>query len=344
MMGAVLSDDAAIRPSPAYSSVLITGAAGFVGSRACRLLRDSGTRIVAVDNLYVGLPLPKPDAMITSIEADIRDRAKIAAIIKEHSPQAVLHLAAVHHIPTCEREPWLALDVNIMGTQSLLEAIENSDCAGIVMASSGAVYDWSEGSLDEAASPLKARDVYATSKLTNEYQLETWAHRSGRYAKAARLFNTIGPNDPNGHLIPDIINQLSASSSRRRVVKLGNVKPRRDYIFVEDAAAGFVRILQGLSHGQPYETFNLCRGEEYSVDELVGLMGTLMGVDFEIESDPSRFRKVDRLSQLGDPSKMARVFGWSASFTLKEALAQILQDAGFEVDEARLDRATPATD
>jgi UDP-glucose 4-epimerase len=320
-----------------FGIVLVTGAAGFVGSRACAILRKLGVKVIAVDNLYVGLPLPKSDEMITSIEADIRDRETLRAIFKDHSPQAVLHLAAVHHIPTCEREPSLAFDTNIMGTQCLLEAIEASDCMGIVMASSGAVYDWSDGMLLEATSPLRACDVYATSKLTNEYQLETWTHRKDRRAHAGRLFNTIGTNDPNGHLIPDIITQLSKSSSGNCTIKLGNTKPKRDYIFVDDAAAGFVNILGGIPKGDAFETFNLSRGEEFSVAELVDLIGTLMGVDVTIEPDPSRFRKVDRLSQLGDPSKMEKRFGWRARYALRDALAKILSEAGYSVGKSVLE-------
>lgn len=316
--------------------VLVTGAAGFIGSRVCAALRRQGVRVVALDNLSVGLPLPKSDELTVAIAGDIRDRALLAEIFAEGRPSAVLHLAAVHHIPTCEREPTLAFDVNVMGTQYLLEAIEKSEnCLGLAMASSGAVYDFSEGPLNETASPLRARDVYATTKLTNEYQLETWAGRHGRRAHVGRLFNTIGTNDPNAHLIPDVLRQVDVATQKHVRIRLGNAKPRRDYIFVEDAAAGFVNILSGLDLGGDFEAFNICRGEEFSVVELVEAIGALLNREIVIETDPTRFRKVDRLSQLGDASKMAKWFDWRAQVPFEEALARILRANGYQVTEAK---------
>jgi UDP-glucose 4-epimerase len=291
------------------------------------MLAESGHDVIALDNLSVGLPLPKASDNLIPIQADIRDSAAMRAIVAEHRPQSVLHLAAVHHIPTCERKPSLALDVNVMGTQSLLEAIEETDCTGIVMASSGAVYDWKDGSLSEASTPLSAFDVYSTTKLTNEYQLAAWGKRFGKKVRLGRLFNTIGAHDPNGHLIPDIMDQIDGNSDQRCVIKLGNIETRRDYIYVDDAARGFIALLADLSSDSSIDIYNICRGEDYTVADLVKLIGELVGVEIEISVDPSRIRKVDRMQQLGDPSKIAARTGWRAQFGLREALSRILAES-----------------
>lgn len=307
---------------------MVTGAAGFVGTRVCKQLRALGVGVVALDNLSVGKDFPEPGADLVTVEADIRDRAAMKAAIADHRPEAVLHLAAVHHIPTCEAQPYLALDTNVMGTQSLLEAIEESDCAGLVIASSGAVYDWSEDKLVEDMSPLGARDVYATSKLANEYQIASWAHRKGKRAHAVRLFNVIGSNDPNGHLIPDILGQIAGGAGDTQIIRLGNTKPRRDYIFVDDAATGFIKVLGGLAAGPVTDVFNLSRGEEFSVADIVEILAAFLGRNVKIELDPSRVRKVDRLSQLGDLTKLQERFGWRPGYALKDSLAQIVREAG----------------
>ncbi len=103
-----------------YSCVLVTGAAGFVGSRLLARLSASGTHVIALDDQSVGLPLPQVSEFVTPVLADIRNRNLMRAVFNDHRPQAIVHLAALHHIPTCEANPHLALDINVMGTQILL--------------------------------------------------------------------------------------------------------------------------------------------------------------------------------------------------------------------------------
>src|SRR5262245_35287580 len=219
-----------------FQSVLVTGGAGFIGTRVVARLRRRHIRTIVVDNGYVGLPLPAPENDLIPLKIDIRDRAALASVLSEHRPGSIVHLAAVHHIPTCEREPHLALDVNVLGTQSLLDAAAEVVVKNIVFASSGAVYKWENGPLDETRTRTDATDVYSISKLTNEYQLACWAGRVGARAHIARVFNTIGEGDPNGHLIPDILAQLSRQND---VVRLGNITPKRDYIDDDDVAEVF---------------------------------------------------------------------------------------------------------
>ncbi|WP_164549848.1 NAD-dependent epimerase/dehydratase family protein, partial [Altericroceibacterium xinjiangense] len=201
-----------------FRTVLITGGAGFIGSRAVPLLREKGVNVIVVDNGYVGLPLPQPADGIVPVEVDIRNQQEITDVLMEHRPDAILHLAAVHHIPTCEREPHLAFDVNVLGTQALLDAAAAAGVKNIVFASSGAVYRWDDGPLSEDTTLTGATDVYSITKLANEYQLAGWAGRTGSRVHMARLFNTIGTNDPNGHLIPDILGRVDKRDSQSRLV------------------------------------------------------------------------------------------------------------------------------
>lgn len=313
-----------------YRNVLVTGGAGFIGSRVVPRLNARGVQQIVVDNGYVGLPLPEASDGIVPISADIRDTEAMRAIMAEHKPQAILHLAAVHHIPTCEAKPHLALDANVMGTQSLLDAAAAEGVRDIVFTSSGAVYQWESGPLEEATTPTGATDVYSISKLAGEYQVAGWAGRTGGRAHIGRLFNTIGTGDPNGHLIPDLLDQLSTGASEV-TVKLGNTKPKRDYIHVDDVADAFVALLEGLPEGEAVEYFNICSGQEASVAELVGLMGELLGVSVNIETDPARIRKIDRVQQLGAPGRIAARRGWRAKRDLRSALTEIMTHLGHNV-------------
>jgi UDP-glucose 4-epimerase len=321
----------AFRPAkPPFSTVLVTGAAGFIGARVVRLLEDLGCRVIALDNGYVGLPLPPASALTIPVSVDLRDRAALKRVFAEHQPQAVIHLAAVHHIPTCERDPHLAFDVNVMGTQSLLEALETMPDASLnlVFASSGAVYAWDDGPLNETRTMTGANDVYSITKLTNEYQINGWAQRRGARTRIARLFNTIGNGDPNGHLIPDILTQIT-DGGEVATVRLGNTKPKRDYIYVDDVASGFVTMLSHMLNGPPSDVSNLCTGQELNVAELVNIMGDILGKRIKIETDASRLRKVDRLQQLGDPTKLQSETGWAPAWSAREALSAIIDGLGY---------------
>jgi nucleoside-diphosphate-sugar epimerase len=269
------------------------------------------------------LLLPQASDFVTPVLADIRNRNLMRTVFADYKPQAIIHLAALHHIPTCEANPYLALDINVMGTQILLEEAAHADTKDVILASSGAVYDWANGALCEETSPLRARDIYATTKLSNEYQLFTWADRTGGRGHVARIFNIVGLNDPNGHLIPDILKQLDQAGSGEAVINLGNIKPKRDYIYVDDVAAGLFAMLNGLTDGSSQDVFNLCTGNELSVADLVYLLGDIVGVKVRIEQDPARMRKIDRLQQLGKPDKMKSQYGWVAEYDIRDALTII---------------------
>lgn len=320
-------------PRPPFERVLLTGAAGFIGSRVIPILRAMDIMVIALDNEYVGIPLPPAEPGLAVVNADLRDADAVAAAFAAHRPDAILHLAAVHHIPTCERKPHLAFDVNVMGTQVLIDAAAEAGVRNMVMASSGAVYQWMDGPLDEQATPTGATDVYSITKLANEYQVGGWADRVDGRAHMVRLFNTIGSGDPNGHLIPDILAQI-AGDAEQPVIRLGNTVPKRDYIYVDDVAAGFVAALANLPNGPARDTFNLCTGQEMSVAGLVELLGKIMGKHVVIETDPARIRKIDRLQQLGDPARLQAATGWAPVWTLEDALRQIVTDLGYTAQPA----------
>lgn len=315
------------RPFP-FSKIMVTGGAGFIGSRVVSMLERMEVQQVVVDNLYVGIPLPAANQFIIPVNADIRDADVMDALMLEHRPEAILHLAAVHHIPTCEANPALALDVNITGTQVVLDAAAKAGVRHFVFTSSGAVYQWRDGFLVEDETETGYSDVYSLTKLSGEYLTQNWSNRTGGRAHVGRLFNTIGTGDPNGHLIPDLMQQLGAGASSV-TVKLGNTKPKRDYIHVEDVAQAFIALLAGVGEGEPVEYFNICSGEEISVAELVELIADLLGVAVTIETDPQRVRKIDRLQQLGSPAKINSRRHWRATKPIRIALTEIMRDLGY---------------
>jgi UDP-glucose 4-epimerase len=300
----------------------VTGGAGMIGRRLVSRLAGRGIAVAVVDDLSSGLAMPAA-ATITH-QCDIREGSEMFALMRDFRPDAVVHLAAMHHIPTCENDRARCLDINVVGTENVLNAATEVQAERIVLASSGAVYDWSDGPLREDISPTMARDNYALTKLSNESQLRLWSERIGGIGRVARIFNAIGGDDPNAHLLPDILAQLQGDQSIS-TVRLGNLESRRDYLHADEVADGVMAVLMD-HRRQPFDVFNLCSGEEHSVEGLVDCLATCLGRPFRIEVDEARRRRRDRPSQLGAPNKTSALLGWRAKRDLRGVLEHLLAE------------------
>ena len=321
-------------PACGFTRYLVTGGAGFIGRRVVeRLLSAPQAAVMVVDNLSVGLAMPAPRIGLHTVSADIRCSEKIGRAFAAFSPQVVIHLAAIHHIPTCETRRSYSLDVNIVGAETILEAASRSKTERFVLASSGAVYAWADGPLDEAMTPLRPADNYSIAKHTNEMQTRLWAERTGAQAVVARIFNAIGQNDPNAHLIPDIVGQIP-KGARAVEIALGNLSPRRDYIHVEDAARA-IATLATAPLEKRVETFNVATGADVSVVELVEMLASVIGVEITVREDPTRKRRVDRPSQLGDVRKIRRLLAFEPRRNLREALIDIVRPSEWPLQAAQ---------
>ena len=218
--------------------ILVTGGNGFVGREVVRLLYDEHAVCVA-DNLRSG-PLRFNAGELSKFRfepVDIVDAPLVSRIVADFAPDTIIHLAAIHYIPECEQDPLLAAEINIEGTLNLLLA---APCgARFVFASSGAVYHPDTKPHIEAKAILGPSDIYGYTKLHGEHYVSYLASQRNFSAVVVRLFNVVGPGETNPHLLPEIVAQLKAG---RKILRLGNLWPKRDYIHVRDAARGFVAV------------------------------------------------------------------------------------------------------
>jgi UDP-glucose 4-epimerase len=306
------------------SKVLIVGGAGFVGSHLVDVCLENGLQVGVYDNFSVGKRNFLPEIpSLQVIEGDILDAGQINTAVKQFRPDVVFHLAAIHHIPTCERIPDQALSVNIVGTQNVLHACLEANIRRVVFASTGALYDpLIFGPLAETE-PVKAFDIYSISKLTCEHLLAYYSTKNDREVMVARLFNCVGRRETNSHLIPAVVGQLVTG---KRQIQLGNLTPRRDYIHVEDAAAAFFA-LGNLQSDQKFDVFNVGTGIEHSVQELVETFADVLGEKLDIISTPELQRKVDRPTQQANSNKLQQKTGWKPVHSLKKALGDVWQES-----------------
>lgn len=297
---------------------LVTGGLGFVGNELVRQLAGQGHEVAILDNRNRVAPRIDDLKGIPVFEANVSDARRVTEVMGAMRPDFVIHLAAIHFIPECNANPELTLRVNVEGTLSVLRAAMAAQVKRVVAISSGAVYADSPSPLkeDSLVAPV---DIYGHSKKMAEDVAE-WFHAShGLPITMVRLFNVFGPRETNAHIIPEILNQLRTSSTLR----LGNITPRRDFIFTEDAAEGLRRLC--LADSPAFTRVNLASGSHASVEELIHHMRRLMGREIRVETDPTRFRKADKAIQLSDVTLLERLTGWRPRVDVTEGLRRLLK-------------------
>jgi len=300
---------------------LITGGAGFIGSAIVPALAKEGHDIYVLDNLSFGnrefINIPDTHFFL----ADIRDEFKVEEVFTKLKPETVVHLAAIHFIPYCNQHPFEAADTNIRGTMNVLKASKKLPSLNkFFFASTAAVYPISEEAVNEnhTVHPL---DIYGISKLTGEHLCNEFFLETAIDTVVCRFFNAFGPNETNPHLIPEIEKQLREGI---RTIKLGNLTPKRDFIHTYDMATAVRQLLKLGKTG--FDIFNLGRGIEYSVVEIVEAFERQLNQKIRIEVDPERVRKVEREHLLADVSKIKKLAGWEPVWGIDEGIKNLVKN------------------
>jgi UDP-glucose 4-epimerase len=300
---------------------LITGGAGFIGSAVVPALQKEGFDVYILDNLSFGNRRFINVADDHFYLADIRDSKIIASILGDLRPEILIHLAAIHFIPYCNQHPFEAADTNIRGTMNVLDACRGiNSLKKLLFASTAAVYPISDFAVreDHELHPL---DIYGLSKLSGERLCREFYLQTHIDTIVCRFFNAFGLNETNPHLIPEIEKQLREGL---RNIKLGNLTPKRDFIHTCDMAEAVKRLLKLRDTG--LEVFNLGRGKEYSVTEIVEAFERQMGEKIMIEIDPGRVRKVEREHLLADVAKLKNRTGWEPLWDIDEGMKDLISN------------------
>jgi len=294
----------------------ITGGAGFLGCTLVRKLLERGEKVIVYDNFSFGRKenIQIDNLKLECIEADIIDTPTLKENIQKYQPDVIIHLAALHFIPYCNLHKLETLRVNVEGTQSLLESIRNVSVSKVIAASSAAVYGISNNAHNENDTP-DPYDIYGISKLSMEQLVKSFYKETGKVTINVRLFNIYGPYETNPHLIPRIMEQFANSASK---ITLGNLSPKRDYIYVEDVADALILISD--SNIKNAETYNIGTEKEYSATEIVEIMNKITGRNVMVESVAQYQRKVDREHLLADTSKIKEKINWELRHSIEEGL------------------------
>lgn len=298
------------------TSFLVTGGCGFIGSRLVAKLVHAGHSVAVVDDLSLGAErnLGGVAAEAELLVVDIRNEGAVAQAVAQVRPDKVIHLAALHFIPACDRAPKVCVDVNVGGTQALLDACAATQVGSVVLASSAAVYAPATTAHDEQAQ-LGPTDVYGLTKLWTEQLGARFSRLVGVPTRVARLFNVFGPGETNPHLVPSVIAQARQGVQLR----LGNLDTARDYVFVDDVAEALIAMSMTESSTE-HVAMNIGRGTEVTGHDIVAIVASLMGTALQVVSDPERMRASDRPHLCSDPRLAKAELGWRAGTDLRDGL------------------------
>lgn len=334
-------------------TILVTGAAGFIGSHTMVALLEAGHQPIAVDNYCNSKPAAlKRVAEIAgrqfpAYQADVRDRAALDRIFAEHQLEAVIHFAGLKAVGESVQKPLEYYDNNLVSTLALVEIMRAHGCFRLVFSSSATVYGEPKELPIREDAPLSATNPYGRTKLFIEEMLRDLALADARWKLALlRYFNPVGAHpsgrigeDPNG--IPSNLFPYIAQVAVGRLPELkvfGGDYPTpdgtgvRDYIHVCDLADGHVRAVERLEILQNAEAINVGTGRGYSVLETIRTFEEVSGR--KIAYKITERRQGDVPSCYADPSKAQRVLAWQATRGLEAMCAdtwhwQSLNPAGY---------------
>ncbi len=260
------------------SKILITGAAGFIGSQLAYKFWKEGEELTILDDFSYG----KEDNLIFDdhfftdeiLRMDIRDVEKMEQLFKEKSFDYVYHIAAVTPLPDCQTMPEYAMDVNIRGTIIVLELARKYGVKNVVFASTSAVYE------NCTTFPTKEEDVvqptllYSTSKYTGEQFCKSYVDAYGMNVTVLRFANVYGPHIDCLRTQPPVAGYIIRELFFNKPVELhSDGNQRRDFVYVDDLLnlASLVRDNEG------FDIFNVSTGETHTINEMSDIIKGLMG-------------------------------------------------------------------
>lgn len=312
--------------------VLVTGAAGFVGSYMLEALRDAGGELFALATDPPNAPAAE-GGDVAWLYGDLRDDKYIAHVVETALPDTVIHLAAISHLPTAAADPALAWDVNVTATARLLHALGRARHAGaidprVLVVGSAEQYgrhQSHEFPLLESAVQAP-RTVYAATKAAQEIlALQCW-RATGLKVMVARSFNHSGPGQSTQFLLPALVERAVKlrGAPPGTLMPIGNRLPIRDYLHVSDVVAAYIALCQ---RGVPGEAYNVASGTGWSVQQTLDRVLARANVFATPVEDPSLVRPVDVPVLIGDSNKLQRATGWSATRSLQDIIDDLLHAA-----------------
>lgn len=319
------------------TTVLVTGAAGYVGTHTVVELLGQGYRVIALDNHCNSSPAAYERVQTLAgtpfvrVVADVRDESALERVLSSHRVDACVHFAALKAVGESGQKPLDYWGNNVGGLLAVLRALQRAGTQRFVFSSSATVYGAPDFSPVPEFAALRPASVYGQTKLAGEQVLQALTIQSPRWQVATlRYFNPVGahpsgligeaPQGTPNNLMPHLTQV--ALGQRRELSVFGGDYPTpdgtciRDYIHVQDLATGHVAALRHLLDGSGSFTVNLGTGQGTSVRELISTFERVNSVS--VPSIVVRRRSGDVPEYFADSSLAHEVLGWRAQHTVED--------------------------
>ena len=291
--------------------LFVTGLNGFVG-------RHLRSRLGAADSGWELLPAPPFDLTQPQSLQDLWPEL----------PDAVIHLAGQTFVPEAFRDPARTLQINLLGTLNLLQALKARGFSGTFLyVSSGDVYgqvDENDLPIDEHQPP-SPRNPYAVSKVSAELLCLQWGMSEGWPVMVARPFNHIGTGQLGSFAVASAARQIARIKLGLQAPRLevGDIDVTRDFLDVADVVNAYIALLRS---GVPGQVYNICSGQEHSIRGLIQQLADIAQVEMELVQDPARLRRAEQRRVCGSHARLQAVTRWTPEITIKQSLRAILSD------------------
>ncbi len=298
------------------STILITGADGYIGQNLCSLLKET-----APDGRIVGVDRKATSGGTLCI--DLLGKKDVADLISEVRPDYILHLAGVIYSRDWEAH----YKGNVETTINILEAVRECHLKSrVIVPGSAAEYGRistndlpiTERQLPNPVSPYGVAKVWQTT-VTRYYAT------SGVDAMTGRIFNVIGKGMPEGLSIGAFAGQLKKIKDGELPpqIMVGNLRPRRDFIDIKDVCKGLIALAE---KGMRGEVYNICSGRSVSMEDVLRKIIVGSGLDIEVVSDPARQKDADIEDIFGTHEKLSGDTGWMPVVPLDSSIDDIVRD------------------
>lgn len=305
------------------TSVLITGAGGFIGSHLAEACVRTGAQTRAMVHYNSAgrrgwLDQSDLKDEMEIVASDIREVDSVRAALK--GVDVVFHLAALIAIPYSYVSPSSYVSANIVGTLNILQESLRSGVSRVVHTSTSEVYGTAKQIPISEEHPLQGQSPYSATKIGADKLAESFHRSFGLPISIVRPFNTYGPRQSSRAVIPNIMTQALANEP----IRVGNVAPTRDFNYVADTVRGFM--INAGSEKTVGRVINLGAGKEISIGDLARTICSLVGRECQIIQEEQRIRpsgsEVDRL--LADNRLADELLGWRPEVGLRDGLQKTL--------------------
>lgn len=294
--------------------VLVTGAAGFIGSHLVKRLLDEGAEVHVLLKAGDSTWRIKDhlDRLVVS-ESDIADLSSLQSTIPRIKPHLVFHLAALVDVARVWDAVLPMTRTNLLGTINLLTALQKSSFEMFVHTSSSEEYGAAPAPCREDQRELPI-SPYSFSKLSSTHFCQMAAKTFDLPITTLRLFPAYGPFQESGMFIPSAITALL----KTRAFQMSPGEQKREFNFVDDVVEAYLRVA-GCSAARG-EVLNVGNGIPYTLKQVVGMIQQLIGGDLKVEIGALPYRKGEGAESYCDNSKLRRLTGWSPQVSLEEGL------------------------